>query len=348
VDIDLADGTQYEEGQLYAREKRIYFAHDIQDLARGTTWKAVEECVQFMKGTVDLEICFGLVKLHVDGTITELRNEHASPNHQINEDWLDEQIKSGDVIEVRLKAMRKFSNNANCFEMRLIRVNQTFSETYNVGRASLPDSATCEFTHYIYAEPIAGALYGYLMLLHKGFLSDNEHFPLVDFVTHSDCRQVIRIRPTAEFKARRFETIWEYGQDLELSNSRNIDSEDVIEIRVLKFTLPVVYMPSDDGECEVAQNTEQECNICLHNKRDVVFDECGHCCVCRKCLPKMRMKMCPACYKPYIFTHMLKDWIATKGEPIYSTRAMDDVYSLLTSLERHCVEDTQVDDLLRK
>ena len=346
MDIELADGTQYAEGQLYAQEKRIYFAHDIQDLASGTTWKAVEECVQFMNDIVDLEICFGLVKLHVDGTITELRNKHASPNHEINEHWLDEQIKSGDVIEVRLKAMRKFSKNANCYQMKLIRVNQSYSETYDVGRASLANSATCEFTHYIYAEPIEGALYDYLMLLHKGFLSDIAHFPLVDFVTQSDCREVILTSPTAEFKARTFKTIWEHGQDLELSSSRHIQSEDVIEIRLVKFSMPVVYIPSeapvvyissDADECEVAENTEQECNICLHNKRDIVFDECGHCCVCRKCLPKMRMKMCPACYKPYINCHRLQDWIAKKGEPIYSTAGMHDVNSLLTSLGRHCV-----------
>jgi hypothetical protein len=343
VDLHLADGAKYEYDQLYASEKRLHFVQEIEDLAEGTTWKALQACVTFNEKT-----CFGLVKLYVDGTVRELRSEFVQEMNELN-GWLDKQITSGDVIEVRLKPLQKINRNANFWQMKVVHVDvgRDFSYRFDSEYANLK---TCQFTHYIYHERSRNATKQDLISMDADFLSDTARFPLVGLVTRRDCSDVVVIRRRGRFNSRTTETIWKHGQDLKLRHNFKIEPRDVIEIR-LSDVLRYDHMdiPTDDDECEEAQNDKEECIICLHNRRDVVFKPCNHCCVCQTCCKRMPTQMCPSCYAPYKSWHKLKFWSEKEdGKVFYSTAAMDDVYSLLTSLERHCVEDAQVDDLLRK
>ena len=38
-----------------------------------------------------------------------------------------------------------------------------------------------------------------------------------------------------------------------------------------------------------------ECVICLENKSKVLFCNCGHLCVCEKCIEIKRLTKCPVC-----------------------------------------------------
>ena len=38
-----------------------------------------------------------------------------------------------------------------------------------------------------------------------------------------------------------------------------------------------------------------ECVICLENKNNVLFCNCGHICVCKKCIEIKRLNKCPVC-----------------------------------------------------
>jgi hypothetical protein len=340
VDLHLADGAKYAEDQRYEHEKRIHFKHEIQDLAEGTTWKALQACVIFDAGT-----CFGLVKLFENGAVNDLKIDYPL---QVHEDCLDKQIQSGDVIEVRLKPLEKINRQANCFEMKVVHVNVGSDFTYRFD-CDYDNLRTCEYTHYIYVER---NLDDRMIQMYHDFLSNTARFPLVSYVARPDCSDVVVIaRMGLRCKARRAKTIWKHGQGLKLDYDFKIEAGDVIEIRlthVLRYE-ENMDVPSEHDECVVAEDKKWECIICLHNRRDVVFKPCNHCCVCQVCCKRMWKPMCPACYAPYKSWHKLQDWSETKdGKVFYSTAAMHDVYSLLTSLRRHCEEDTQVDDLLRK
>jgi hypothetical protein len=41
--------------------------------------------------------------------------------------------------------------------------------------------------------------------------------------------------------------------------------------------------------------SEEQCCVCLDNKKCMVFTECGHLCVCHSCSTKL--KICPVCRK---------------------------------------------------
>ena len=254
---------------------------------------------------------------------------------QVHEDCLDKEIKSGDVIEVRLKPLHTINRNANCFQMKLVHVNVDRDFTYQFD-SDYVDLLTCEYTHYIYDElnPKDD-----MIQMYHDFLSNTARFPLVSYVTRPDCSDVVVIaRLRGRSKPKTAKTIWKQGQALKLEHDFKIEPGDVIEIRLSNiFRYEHMEMPSHDDVCGIAENEEMECLICLNYKRDVVFEPCRHCCVCKICCRKMHNKMCPTCYKPYTSWHKLTEWTVDHGDPIYSTDDMDDVYSLLTRLQRHCV-----------
>ena len=62
------------------------------------------------------------------------------------------------------------------------------------------------------------------------------------------------------------------------------------------------YYPSDledeDGAItinEIKTYKTDECVICLENKTEVLFCNCGHVCVCEKCIEIKRLTKCPVC-----------------------------------------------------
>ena len=48
-----------------------------------------------------------------------------------------------------------------------------------------------------------------------------------------------------------------------------------------------------DSSCSARQSLDVNCVVCMENRRDVVFGQCGHGCCCRSCAPKVTS--CPLC-----------------------------------------------------
>ena len=46
---------------------------------------------------------------------------------------------------------------------------------------------------------------------------------------------------------------------------------------------------------EIKTYKTDECVICLENKNNVLFCNCGHICVCEKCIEIKRLTKCPVC-----------------------------------------------------
>ena len=46
---------------------------------------------------------------------------------------------------------------------------------------------------------------------------------------------------------------------------------------------------------EIKTYKSDECVICLENKNNVLFCNCGHICVCEKCIEIKRLTKCPVC-----------------------------------------------------
>ena len=46
---------------------------------------------------------------------------------------------------------------------------------------------------------------------------------------------------------------------------------------------------------EIKTYKTDECVICLENKNNVLFCNCGHICVCEKCNEIKRLTKCPVC-----------------------------------------------------
>ena len=46
---------------------------------------------------------------------------------------------------------------------------------------------------------------------------------------------------------------------------------------------------------EIKTYKTNECVICLENKNNVLFCNCGHICVCKKCIEIKRLTKCPVC-----------------------------------------------------
>ena len=42
---------------------------------------------------------------------------------------------------------------------------------------------------------------------------------------------------------------------------------------------------------------QEECCACMTNKTNVLFCNCGHICICERCLPLNRENECPVCKK---------------------------------------------------
>ena len=81
------------------------------------------------------------------------------------------------------------------------------------------------------------------------------------------------------------------------------------------------------------------CCMCLENERDVVFESCKMCCVCHDCVEKIDPKKCPLCRKQFTDYDIipLLDWNKKpdRGEFKYTGSCINDVYSLLASLQTH-------------
>ena len=345
VDIHLGRGVQYQFGQLYNREKIIHFAYDIQNLVKGTTWSTVQYCVNLMQRKIDVEHCYGLVKLSEDGALTELRSAKELTEPSEIEVWLDEQIKSGDVIEIRLKPIEKFIKRTNRCQMTLVHVNLNEDENYKFG--AIPASVvTPQFTHYIYAVQSTNAYSMYMLSMHIDFLSDTASFPLVATVNRNECREVV-VKRLSKAGTYFVETIWKHGQDLKLNRALKIYPEDVIEIRLSTVAEPLVQIKSgdealveivpDDYKVPEPDADHKECVICEDRYRDVVFKPCNHCCVCMICYKNMSKQECPCCMQTISSWHELKKWKPDKPNDriIFSTAGMHDVYGLLACLERH-------------
>ena len=60
----------------------------------------------------------------------------------------------------------------------------------------------------------------------------------------------------------------------------------------------VANYPSEDDVIninEIKTYKMDECVICLENKTNVLFCNCGHICVCKKCIEIKRLTKCPVC-----------------------------------------------------
>ena len=75
-----------------------------------------------------------------------------------------------------------------------------------------------------------------------------------------------------------------------------------LEIITLDRNAEMVEYPSDfeDEDDAIAINEiktykTDECVICLENKTNVLFCNCGHICVCEKCIKIKRLPKCPVC-----------------------------------------------------
>jgi hypothetical protein len=89
-------------------------------------------------------------------------------------------------------------------------------------------------------------------------------------------------------------------------------------------------------ECELDKVT---CCMCMENERDVVFESCKMCCVCHDCVKQIDPKKCPLCRKQFTDYDIipLLDWNkkTDRGEFKYTGSCINDVYSLLASLQTH-------------
>lgn len=181
-------------------------------------------------------------------------------------------------------------------------------------------------------------------------MSDTVSFPLVANVKRRQCLEVLVKRPVTT-GGDLVATIWKHGEDLTLKDTLQIYPGDVIEIRLTNAPEDVVKVISDDEALVTTvppDDDHKECVVCLDKMRDVVFEPCLHCNVCMSCYKKMRKQECPCCYAQILSAHDLHTWNSQKGWVIYSTAGMYDVNSLLSRLQRHCIEDAQEDDLLRQ
>ena len=48
-------------------------------------------------------------------------------------------------------------------------------------------------------------------------------------------------------------------------------------------------------EPEKAENNEEICLVCMVNKRNIMFEECGHLALCPKCATKRTFSNCIIC-----------------------------------------------------
>ena len=46
---------------------------------------------------------------------------------------------------------------------------------------------------------------------------------------------------------------------------------------------------------EIKTYKSDECVICLENETNILFCNCGHLCVCEKCIEIKRLTKCPVC-----------------------------------------------------
>ena len=74
-----------------------------------------------------------------------------------------------------------------------------------------------------------------------------------------------------------------------------------LEIKLERSTERVEYPSDFEDEDDVITINEiktyktDECVICLENKTNVLFCNCGHICVCEKCIEIKRLTKCPVC-----------------------------------------------------
>ena len=297
-----------------------------------------------MQRKVDVEHCFGLVKISQDGTLTELRAAYDWTEPSGTEVCLDEQIQSGDVIEMRLKPIEIWRKCDRC-QMTLVHVNLNEDENYKFG--AIPKFVVIpQFTHYIYAVQSTNPYCVYMLLMHMDFLSDTASFPLVANVKRQECREVV-VKRLLNSGTYFVETIWKHGQDLKLNRALKLYPEDVIEIRLSTVAEPLVQIKSgdealveivaDDYKVPEPDAEHKECVICEERDRVLVFKPCNHCCVCMFCYKKMPKQECPCCMKEISSHHTLTEWKPDKpgDRIIFSTSGMHDVYGLLACLERH-------------
>ena len=89
---------------------------------------------------------------------------------------------------------------------------------------------------------------------------------------------------------------------------------------------------------------EYACVVCLTKPHDVVFQSCRMCCVCRSCFDEMKKQAqkqhaqmkCPMCRAVVSGAFLLTKWQPkVHGKVIYSRSSMQDVFSLLASLQTH-------------
>ena len=101
------------------------------------------------------------------------------------------------------------------------------------------------------------------------------------------------------------------------SNTIKVINENINEIRSRGhytvfsdyFSVELVIIVDEDYDDEDDDNEEDEpliinevktyksdeCVICLENKNNVLFCNCGHICVCEKCIEIKRLTKCPVC-----------------------------------------------------
>jgi len=342
--VHLAKGAKYQYGLDYKLQKTIHFVHDIEDFEKITdteAWKKIEYCIHMLHELP--RNCFEIVQ--VDG-----RSAQATTIFNNSVPWRTafvQRIKYGDWIEIRFTG-NVIRGPIKHFEMRQIRVNLHENETYS-SDVSYDNRTTCEYTHYYYLPEI-----GY-MHLYPDSLNNTNNFPLFETVKQKDCMEVL-YKPYSNVGNPQAESLWKRGSDLKLKKTIRIVHGDVIEIRV------VVYKVNNDDKLkndDQVQNDDpdDECVICMEKPRNIVLMPCRHQCICKACYDGVIAKAhkneenprCPFCRQEIQSFLYKNSWNETiHGEIMNVTGDVGGVYGLLASLRRHCVEDTQVDDLLRK
>lgn len=324
VKVRAANAIPFAYGQVSMGEKRIHLAYDIENFDRDKLWDQIKRCVDMLHWSP--ADCVEIVQISAGKITNMFRRGHETWNRPF-----DAAMQSGGVIEIRFLGDVS-QDPVNCLKVRQVHVELDDDQKYSFGR-KYEGRITCEFTHYKY-------YYEKFVLLHMDFLSQKDLFPLVDTVKRDDCKEVVVVRPLMG-GGMWPETIWQYGQALKLKRAVSIAPDDALEIRLVNVR-PVaepaaVNIPVDDDNVAKQDNDDMECVICLDNRRDVVFKPCNHCCVCHRCYVTMPTQECPCCMQQISSHHTLTEWKPDKPNDkiIFSTAGMDDVYGLLTCLERH-------------
>ena len=72
-------------------------------------------------------------------------------------------------------------------------------------------------------------------------------------------------------------------------------NEPGLTLVIIRERTPLAEIEDIEITNEEKTFKEEECSICLNNKPNVLFCNCGHVCICNQCLSSIQKKKCPIC-----------------------------------------------------